>query len=242
MVARVFYSDNDFVGAGIDLLPKLPIRLPVAGYVRRWFAQHFDQFSDGVSIASWPDTVDHMLLKNTNSGVADATQPRLATVSGERVVRFNGSTDAIGNVYTPLVKEPFTVSMVIYVPVSPMASGFLYATTDDALKGLITTATGTPSIFANGRAASPVVLSVGWHIITAVGDGASTKIRVDDSTASTYADVSTTWERKFITLGRSPWGGGAARYDVAEVVEYDDALSDAEIGQLHAAFKTRYPV
>lgn len=242
MVARVFYSDNEFVGGNVSKLPKLPILPPVAGYVRRWYAQHFDQFSDGVSITSWPDTVVNAQLRSSTSGIADATMPKLATVSGERVVRFDGVKDALGAPYTPAVKEPFTVSMVFYIPVSPMASGFLYATDGTRLKGLFTTAQGTASMYANGNAASPTVLGAGWHVITAVADGVNTKIRVDDNATFTYSAGTTTWERQVTTLGRSPWGGGAARFDLAEAIEYDDALSDSEIGQLHAAFKARYGI
>ena len=241
MVARVIYGDSEFVGASIGDLPRLPARVPVAGFARRWFAQHFDQFPDGTTIVEWPDTVVKSKLTPAGSLIGDATNPILATRGDHRVVRFDGAKNALGVSYTPAKTEPFTVTMVMYLPASPAANGFLYALSDTELKALYTDSAGVPVFRSVGSATAPAALSAGWHVITGVADGANTRLRIDDGQTFTYA-ASTAFTRSMISLGRSAWGGGALRFDVADVVEWPTALTPSQVDEVHAQFKTRYGI
>lgn len=239
MVARVIYSDSAFVGSNVSALPQLPAFIPVQGYTRRWFAQHFDQFLDGTPIAEWPDAVANSKVTAAGSKIAGATSPVLASRGKNRVVRFNGSTDALGISDTPVTAEPFTVSMVFYAPTTPMVNAFLYATNETLLKGLMTNSEGVVQMRASGQAESSAAMGTGWHIVTAVANGASTKVRVDDNVTFTFT-ASSAAPRNTTTFGRSGWGGGAANYELAEAVEWSSALTDSQISQVHSTFKARY--
>lgn len=239
MSALVQYGFEEFTGPNIGQLDRLPVFMPVAGYDRRFHAQHFSNFNDGTTVTAWLDAeVSGTSMSVAGSGVSDATNPTLGTRSGHRVVRFDGVKNALGILY--INPEPFTFTIAFYQPTIAL-NRFMVSVADTGQFALFTDAAGLPSFWGGGRAKSEQALTPGWHVVTVVADGANTRIRVDDLEAFTPTS-GFSYTRNRLTLGGSNFNGNRMQFDVAEVFHWPRALTSAEVGSAHAAIKSRYGI
>lgn len=240
MPALVQYGFEEFTGPNIGQLDRLPVFIPVSGYDRRFYAQHFSNFLDGTVVREWPDTeVSKVVLTTADSGITGATMPVLGTRSSHRVVRFNGVKDSLGSRY--LNGEPFTFTIVFYQP-APAADKFMVSTSDTTgLASLYLNDTGAPTFRGTSRVKAASPLAAGWHVITLVASGTSSRIRVDDDTAFTV-EAGGAYVRNRLTLGASTFNSNNAAFDVAELVHWPSALTAAEVANVHASFKGRYGI
>ena len=237
MPAIVQYAFDEFTGPDINSRPRLPAFIPVAGYDRRFHAGSFGTQADGSTVNTWTDTeVSLTTMSTAGSGIAGATAPILGTVSGNRVVRFDGVKNALGILY--INPEPYTFTIVFYQ--GAINSGkFLVGLTDAQAIGLVTDAPGVAKFWGKAQVADSAPLSVGWHIITVVANGPDTVISADgrSSTGFTNGQI---YERRRLTLGGSSFNANHAKIDVAEIVHWPKALTATEIATMQATFKSRY--
>lgn len=239
MTALVQYGFGEFTGPNIGSLDRLPAFIPVPGYDRRFVAQHFQQLNDGATVTAWVDTeVSGTSMTAAGSGIVDATSPTLGTVSGHRVVRFDGVKNALGILYVN--PEPYTFTTAFYLP-APVVNAFMVSVSDVGQFALFTNGAGIPAFYGNGRATAPNALAAGWHIITVVANGANTRIRIDDSEAFTYTSGGA-YDRRRLTLGGSSFNANRARFDVVEEIHWPKALDTTEVGNVHAVLKSRYGI
>ncbi|HAY43613.1 MAG TPA: hypothetical protein DCY59_08705 [Micrococcaceae bacterium] len=237
MPALVQYAYEEFTGPNINSRPRLPAFIPVPRYDRRFHSGSFGAQSDGTTVNTWTDTeVSLTNMSTAGSGVTGATAPILGTVSGNRVVRFDGIKNALGILYTN--PEPYTFTLVFYQGAANLGK-FLVGLSDSGAIGLVTDSPGLPKFWGRGQATSSAPLSTGWHIITVIADEANTRIRVDDNSSFTYS-LGQAYERRRLTLGGSPYNTALAKIDVAEIVHWPSALSISDVEKVHSTFKSRY--
>lgn len=239
MPAIVQYAFDEFTGPDISSRPRLPVFIPVAGYDRRFHAGSFGAQSDGTTVNAWTDTeVSLTNMSTAGSGISGATAPILGTVSGNRVVRFDGVKNALGILY--INPEPYTFTIVFYQGTSNSGK-FLVGLTDAQAIGLVTDTPGVVKFWGKAQVVDTAPLSVGWHIITVVANGPDTVISVDGRTNTGYTNGQL-YERRRLTLGGSSFNTNHAKIDVTEIVHWTKALTTAEIASMHAAFKSRYGI
>lgn len=239
MTALVQYAYESFTGPNIANMERLPAFLPVAGYDRRFHAQAFASAKDGTAVSSWLDaTGSGTALTPSGSGVTGATAPSVATMGNEKVVRFNGVADSLGQLYS--TPEPYTLTLAFYLPEAKPDS-WLMSVADGALLALFTNATNILRWYGERRAQGPE-LKVGWHVVTVTANGAETAIRLDESQESTLIAGGVTYTRNRLTLAGSTQNTNRARLDVAECIHWPRPLSAQEVTTVHSALKTRYGI
>lgn len=239
MPTLVQYAYESFTGDNVASMDRLPAYLPVQGYDRRYYAESFSHVYDGAAVTTWPDRAGSgTSLTPSGSTITGATAPVMGTVGRERVVRFNGATDALGQLY--INDEPYTFTLAFYLPMA-QPSVWLVSVADTGYVGLLTKATRNPDFWGTGRASTAGELQAGWHVITVRAQGVNTSIRVDNTTEFTYAPGAN-YVRRRLTLGGATANSNRARMDVAELVHWPRALTTAEIDSVHTALVGRYGI
>lgn len=237
MTALVQYAYESFTGPSVASLDRLPAFIPVDGYDRRYYAQYYAGANDGASVSSWPDRAGSgTTLTTGSSGAAGATAPVMGTVGRERVVRFNGTTDALGQLY--LNPEPYTITMVFYMP-QAATNAWLVSVSDDGQYALFTNAANQVLWYGQARKSGPE-LKAGWHVLTLSANAAQTTIRLDGDTTTTALAGGGAYNRNRLTLAASKFNTNRARYDVAEVIHWPKALNADEVAAVHTALNSRY--
>ena len=239
MTTLVQYAYDSFTGPNVSGLDLLPWYLPVSGFDRRYYAQSYADVGDGSIVPSWVDASGGGVpLTPAGSIVSGAISPIMATVGRERVVRFNGTSDCLGQAYVS--PEPYTFTLAFYLPVT-QANIWLVSVADSGVFGLITRDDRTTGFRGAQSAYSTVELKPGWHVITARADGANTALRVDNATTLVTATGSA-YARKRLTLGGATANANRARMDVAELVHWPRALTSTEIDSVHSSLVGRYGI
>lgn len=237
MTALVQYAYEAFTG-DTSSMDRLPAFIPVPGFDRRYYAQFYAGNNDGTAVSAWADrSGSGTFLTPAGSAIPGATAPVMGTVGQERVVRFNGATDALGQLY--INEEPYTFTLAFYLP-EAKPNAWLASVADVGQFGLFTNATSAVSFWGRGRAGAGT-LSAGWHIITVRADGANTTIRVDNGAESTYTE-GFTYTRRRLNIAGSAFNTTRARMDIVELVHWPRALSAGEIASVHTALADRYGI
>lgn len=239
MPALVQYAYDAFIGDSVASMDRLPAYLPAQGYDRRFYAQYYSNAFDGTAVNSWPSRAGNRetALTPGGSAVSGATAPVMGTVGKERVVRFNGTTDALGQLYVN--NEPYTFTLAFYLP-EAKANTWLVSTGDDGQRGLFTSPTSNVSFYGKGRVVG-AALGPGWHVLTVRADAENTSIRLDGSAVFTYV-AGYDGERNRLNLAGSRFNPSRGRMDVVELVHWPRALTDAEIASIHTALADRYGI
>ncbi|MGP9034890.1 hypothetical protein ACT17S_17695 [Glutamicibacter mysorens] len=242
MAALVQTVFAEFTGDNVSSLPKLPAIIPLRNPVFRVAAEHFYKFLDGTSVTSWYDvtTGSNQYMSPAKSQITGATAPKLATRNGNRVVRFNGTTDAIGMPF--VTSTPVTFTMVVYLPVTAV-SKFLLTTinSESTFAGLgIENTGGFAKYWGDGATVTSTnAMGAGWHIVTVVADGASSRIRLNDTTV-TATETGGARPQTMINLGGSTHSTSRTQMDLAELIYWQQAPTSTEISAVHARLKAHY--
>lgn len=239
MPALVQYAYDAFTGDNVASMDRLPAYLPAQGYDRRFYAQYYSNAFDGTAVNSWPDSSGSRTTTLTPAGsaISGATAPVMATVGRERVVRFNGTTDALGQLYVN--GEPYTFTLAFYLP-EAKPSAWLVSTADDGQFGLFTSAQSNALFYGTGRVSGPVI-AAGWHVITIRADGANTSVQLDKDATFTFTSGGS-YTRNRLNLAGSKFNTNRARMDVVELVHWPRALTNAEITSVHTSLSDRYGI
>ncbi|MDR1635399.1 MAG: hypothetical protein LBS27_10900 [Bifidobacteriaceae bacterium] len=208
-------------------LPILAPSLGVANPVARWSAHHLTE-NDGTVISAWRSIMsDHVLVG----------QATVASGGGGRYLLFDGTADCFR--VTGLPTGVRTIGVLTRTTAGAAGScvvagpdAFWYNGTNFSVVG-----GSTPQYPSPARPAS----AWGWRFLT--HDGTARVWATDGEAGVTQASAATSIGTA-IQISRRWLSGDWAYYpgDVAEIVLYADALSQAQRAQIHAKLAARLPL
>lgn len=219
--------------------------LSIAG-LQLWLKADVAVYSDAGStlavnsdpVAQWND------VSGSNHHVSQATASKRPTLltgikAGLPVVRFDGVDDfLISSGFT--LNQPHTrLGVIINRSATAGANVMVDGITDD-LGYWYWTAADTLTMHA-GAAVTTTGVGTDWNVIRGVFNGVSSKLSINAGAAGT-GDVGA-GNAGGITLGSG--GAGAAYWtdcDIGEILEYDTALSDANVANLLNYLNNRWQV
>ncbi len=219
-------------GAGGAGLPFTPAA--ISGLTIWLDASQLTGLSDGNAISSWTDFSGGSHHAVQASGTR---QPLYKTniQNGKPVVRFDGSNDSIA---TPsfTFNNPLTVFVVANITVVAATNRFLIDGATDLSTPM--TYNGTSSLLAAAPMSVTITGGV-WHAHCLIVKGANSTLRTDGGSPSTGTHNG---NPSGLTIGSEAdlsaftFLGG----DVAEVLAYNSALSDADRGLVEAYLRAKW--
>lgn len=216
-------------GDSATLKPILP-SLGVSGVINRWESSMLSG-ADGAAVASWePYRGTVPLVQSTG-----AAQPVVATVSGRKVLRFDGVDDTITSLSLTPAKA-FTM-LVRMTSAAGTTKGFAAWDGGTVSRG----STGTTSTVRTGAANLTQAVSIDqplFHVVTIINDfSGSVGATVVDGL---YGAQATDRENANIILGRGSVSSFGA-IDVLSVAVLDHAPTADECQTIRTNYKAAYP-
>lgn len=209
-----------------------PVVGDVSGRVADYDADSLVALADAAAVSSLATSVG----SDTLVQAAGANQPTKQTVSGLTVVRFDGVNDRV-QITTGAHVQPMTTVLVAKLNGT--------AGTPVLVDGGNTNFThdiGSTTAFimyAGTTLSSAVTLDTAWHIIVAIFNGASSKIRIGGGAG--VAGGAGAAGRTGLTLGSAFSGTLPASMDVRRLITYDKVLSVADLNTLGPALVAHSP-
>jgi hypothetical protein len=207
--------------------------------------------ADGTAVASWADS---SASGNTLTQATAGQQPvykapaSVPWLNGNPAVRFDGTDDQLTRttgVASPTVAQS-TLAMVIYIPAGTTNAAPFKATAGAGFD--ITLQRGNAQFSASGGGSSQTVLAGQWqissgvHIVVVIYDGAQQHLYVDGTmlayAATTGSITPTTLIMGALTVAATP--NYPFKGDIAELVFYGTALTQAQLDQLHRGWAASY--
>ena len=210
----------------------------VSGYSARWVADEITA-ADGTAVASLADWESGKNLANATSSL----QPTVQTVSGERVLRFDGTDDYLS--VTGLSAYGSCVVIGRYVSDAPDAVAGIFSATDGKpglQRGTSATSyrgtvvwTGARSVTAPAGVTIPNGTWFCFVLRNTNGDARYEQNGVAVTSATADAvETATTFQ-----IGRRNTAYG--KVEIAEVILYPGQLTDANMASIYAAARTNHP-
>jgi hypothetical protein len=191
--------------------------------------------NDGDAIQTWTDS-SGAGTSPTQATVGKRPLYKTNIVNGKPVLRFDGVDDFLKVAFT--LNQPHTRLVVYKLLGSANQASFDGNTSNTAL--LLNRNTSTVAIFGGSVDLTANVTATAFHVIAGVYNGAGSKISVDGGTPVTGNPGSSA--AGGISIGAYPDGTFPSNIDVAEVLEFDSALSDAQVLQLHTYLGDKYGI
>lgn len=217
--------------------------LPVSGATRRFVANALTQAVD-TDVTSWADHLGGSPATVAGGGTS-ATAPTLVddAVGGFRALEFDGAADGLGLAHTG--PQPYTLMILARMRSLPAGNKILYGAGSGTngnifISGSLGTWQANAGAGLNVPATGSGVPDTGWHVITAVFNGATSRLRVDDSAITGDAGTTAPTSMIFGRLPGTPSAGTAAPVNIAEAVLWPSVLSTSDVDTLVAAFRNRY--
>jgi hypothetical protein len=216
-------------------LPVAVHSVGIDGYSHRYVAKALpgmEGLTEGNDVATWPSlgTITSPLTPSGNTSGTDA--PLFRANSGNPYVEFDGVDDGLG------IAGYASDSAKTVVMVMRRTGG---SGTPVVLSGstLILSRGGSLTLSGNtGGIPSVSITSAAWHVVTVVSNG-NGSFTVVDGVKSSQTPANVTGKMSVFRLGREASSYGA--FDLAEVIAYSDAKSEADIATIRAALQAGYP-
>lgn len=186
-------------------------------------------------VPSWNDLVvsDDLTDLGNSTRTPDFSS---SAINGHNAVLFDGTNHMLSKTFT--LTQPVTIFLVI--------KQITWINNDTMLNGIgsnqflwrMHTTTPKTHLYAGSSGADDANMVIGtWHVVSLIGNGASSSIRVDDNSA-TSASIGTQ-DPGGIELARN----GTAAYcnmSITELVIYETALSSGDRDASHDFLKDKY--
>lgn len=213
----------------------------VAGYSNRWLASELE-VAGGTAISSWVDAEFGDTLAQGTSGY----RPTVQTVSGTKVVRFDGVDDFLA--VTGL--DAWNSIVVIGRMAAGADEGIVHGLFQGGSGGDIGVTRGAstsqlrPGIFWAGNrlanAPAPLYLTTDEQFVMQMRqDTGDAAFRLNSLTPVTNTAADSTTTATTLDLGRRTTSYGAV--EIVEVILYPFGLTDAQMDTIHATALTNYP-
>lgn len=214
----------------------------ITGLVLWLDADAITGLNDGDPVATWEDQSGQ---DNDAAQGLSTVRPSYETneLNGLPVVSFDGIDEFDDNLQTPDFAGGSLSSFTVFL-VQRYRSSF--GTQEGSFDGesdlqcyLFRATDNNSSYCNNGSQIGPATGATNsWHVLCAVVDGASSRLRYNAGTAATGTLSATSLTRA--TLGIRGNGQDAADVDIAEVLIYDSALSTSDEEDVRDYLITRY--
>lgn len=188
--------------------------------------------TNGADVPSWP-SLGSIATPFTSAANGSADDPVYRTNSGNPFVEFDGTDDGLG-MSGYVDNSVKTVVMVMRKPTTGNASAMMSggATLNINRNGNLTLSGNT------GGAPNVSISADVWHFVAVVSNLNSSFVVVD-GVKSSQAPANVTGRMQSFRLGRE--STSYCRFDLAEVIAYSDAKSEANLATIRAALQAAYP-
>lgn len=230
------------------LLPKLanlvlPERLPppmstfkpsdIAGLQLHLDATQITGLVNLDPVTTWPDTSG--FARNSSQATAAKKPQYIATgQNGKPIVRFDGVDDLLSGNHGAIAL-PYTL---IVVGMSTTATG-QHRIMDNDANVLIGPYDGLWRLYSNGFVDGPAITTSQWMVAVAIATAADKRLRVN-RTPFSAAVAGAALQAGFHIGARGGLNTEFHAGDVAEVLLYNSALSDAQVADLEAHLKDKW--
>jgi hypothetical protein len=158
-------------------------------------------------------------------------------VNGKPVIRFDGSSDVMAVTYTQL--QPVTAFVIAACDTFAGDNRTLFdGQTINTMIFRIDSATGVTTLYAGAVLQHTAIVEDTWTILTAVVNGASSKIFVSGGTPASGDAGAQTFTG--LTVGRDGTSTAFWAGDIAEIILYDTSLSNANLNNVGTYLATKY--
>lgn len=195
--------------------------------------------ADGDSVYRCSDQVNGHHLKQTSAGSRPLYKVNI--LNGRSVARFDGTDDYMQTAtFGDALVQPYTVVLVFKYTTSVFGSSVFDGLT--ANRGNLIHWSGDEWMLAAGNGPQPTsqaVSTTGFHYVTALFNGASSKFRYDGALTAGTPNAGTSSVTGW-TLGSDLNGGDAFAGDVAEAILVAQAITAPDLALLDTYIDERY--